>query len=66
MQRLLGLQRAVAEGAEVAERQDGGGVGAAEGSQPGSSLHCRRRCPGYDWGEDLRRWRALDLGMTFC
>jgi transposase len=23
---------------------------------------CRRRCPGYDAGEGLRGWRALDLG----
>jgi transposase len=28
--------------------------------------HCRRRCAGYDWGEGRRRWRALDLGTTFC
>ena len=28
--------------------------------------HCRRRCPGYDLGEGRRRWRALDLGTTFC
>ena len=28
--------------------------------------HCRRRCPGYDQGEGRRRWRALDLGTTFC
>ena len=27
---------------------------------------CRRRCPGYDQGEGRRRWRALDLGTTFC
>jgi len=27
---------------------------------------CRRRCPGYDWGEGRRRWRALDLSTTFC
>ncbi|MCA1681109.1 MAG: ISL3 family transposase, partial [Actinobacteria bacterium] len=27
---------------------------------------CRRRCPGYDWGEGRRRWRALDLGTTLC
>jgi transposase len=26
--------------------------------------HCRRRCPGYDWGEGRRRWRALDVGTT--
>src|SRR5213082_91617 len=28
--------------------------------------HCRRRCPGYDWGEGRRRWRALDLGPAFA
>jgi len=28
--------------------------------------HCRRRCPGYDLGEGCRRWRALDLGTTYC
>jgi hypothetical protein len=28
--------------------------------------HCRRRCPGYDWGEGRRRWRTLDLGTSFC
>ena len=27
---------------------------------------CRRRCPGYDQGEGRRRWRALDLGTSFC
>jgi len=26
---------------------------------------CRRRCPGYDQG-GRRRWRALDLGTSFC
>ena len=28
--------------------------------------HCRRRCPGYDQGEGRRRWRALDLGTSYC
>jgi transposase len=27
---------------------------------------CRRRCGRYDSGEGRRRWRALDLGTTFC
>ncbi len=27
---------------------------------------CRRRCGRYDRGEGRRRWRALDLGTTFC
>jgi transposase len=26
--------------------------------------HRRRRCPGYDFGDGRRRWRALDLGAT--
>ena len=25
---------------------------------------CRRRCPGYDQGDGVRRWRVLDLGAT--
>ena len=25
---------------------------------------CRRRCPGYDAGHGLRRWRSLDLGVV--
>lgn len=27
---------------------------------------CRRRCPGFDLGEGVRRWRALDLGCTLA
>ena len=27
---------------------------------------CRRRCPGFDLGEGVRRWRALDLGSTLA
>jgi len=27
---------------------------------------CRRRCPGYDWGDGRRRWRAMDVGTTFA
>jgi transposase len=27
---------------------------------------CRRRCGRYGSGEGRRRWRALDLGTTFC
>jgi len=27
---------------------------------------CRRRCPGFDFGEGRRRWRALDLGTTLA
>jgi len=34
--------------------------------QRGRCGKCRARCPGYDRGEGLRRWRALDLGTTFA
>jgi transposase len=34
--------------------------------EQGRCAICRRRCPGYDWGEGRRRWRALDLGTTFA
>lgn len=27
---------------------------------------CRRRCPGFDLGDGVRRWRALDLGTTLA
>ena len=30
----------------------------------GRCSHCRRRCPGYDQGGGIRRWRALDHGST--
>ena len=26
--------------------------------------HCRRRCPGYDQGDGVKRWRALDFATT--
>jgi transposase len=61
--RLLGLGRAVVEGVvdvdgllvvRVRPRQ-------RERSRCGV---CARRSPGYDRGEGVRRWRALDLGAT--
>lgn len=61
--RLLGLGRAVVEqvsleGEVVVVRVR---PRARERSRCGV---CGRRCPGYDGGEGLRRWRALDLGST--
>src|SRR6266542_2568527 len=51
-------------GGARAERGAGGlGPNARE---RGRCPHCRLRCPGYDWGEGRRRWRALDLATTFC
>jgi transposase len=64
--RLLGLQRTVVEGVEV---QDDGPVIVAvrpKARERDRCPRCRRRCPGYDWGEGRRRWRTLDLGTTFC
>ena len=64
--RLLGLHRAVVEDVE------GGDDGPViihvrpKARERDRCPHCRRRCAGYDWGAGRRRWRALDLGTTFC
>ncbi len=64
--RLLGLQRAVVE--DVTAGNEGEVIVAV---RPGWRERdrcgfCRRRCGRYDAGEGRRRWRALDLGTTFC
>jgi transposase len=58
------LARAVVE--DVWIDDDGTVIVAARPSarEQGRCPVCRRRCPGYDWGEGRRRWRALDLGTT--
>ena len=64
--KLFGLHRTVVEDVEV---QDDGTVVVSvrpKARERDRCPHCRRRCPGYDWGEGRRRWRALDLGTTFC
>lgn len=63
---LLGLQRTVVE--DVATGSEGEVIvsvrpGWRERDRCGE---CRRRCGRYDQGEGRRRWRALDLGTTFC
>ncbi len=62
--RLLGLVRAVVE--DVWIDDDGAVIVAARPTarERGRCGICRRRCPGYDWGEGRRRWRTLDLGTT--
>ncbi len=62
--RLLGLARVVVE--DVWIDDDGAVIVAARpwARERGRCGICRRRCPGYDWGEGRRRWRALDLGTT--
>jgi transposase len=64
--KLLGLQRAVVEGVELEE--SGAVVVSVRPAtrERDRCPYCRRRCPGYDWGEGRRRWRALDLGTTFA
>jgi transposase len=63
---LLGLHRVVIE--EVELEHDGALVVSVRprAGERDRCPHCRRRCPGYDQGEGRRRWRALDLGTTFC
>ena len=36
----------------------------AKASQAGRCSRCRRRCPGYDGGDAIRRWRTLDVGTS--
>ncbi len=33
-------------------------------SQANRCSQCSKRCPGYDGGEGVRRWRILDMGTT--
>jgi transposase len=62
---MLGLEKTVVE---AVEEEDGAIVIKVRphARQLDRCPHCRRRCPGYDQGEGRRRWRALDLGTTFC
>ena len=63
--RLLGLARAVVEDVFL----DGEAVVVCvrpRAREQGRCPICRRRCPGYDWGDGRRRWRAMDLGTTFA
>lgn len=63
--RLLGLVAAVVEDVFI----DGEAVVVAvrpRARERRRCPYCRRRCPGYDWGEGRRRWRALDLGTTLA
>jgi transposase len=64
--RLFGLRRAVVEDVWL---EDGGALVLSVrpiARECDRCPHCRRRCPGYDWGAGRRRWRALDLGTTLA
>ncbi len=63
--RLLGLARAVVE--DVFLDQEAVVVCVRpRAREQGRCPVCRRRCPGYDWGDGRRRWRAMDVGTTFA
>jgi transposase len=64
--RLLGIDRAVIEDVQLSP--DGALVVSLrpKASERDRCPHCRRRCPGYDWGEGRRRWRGLDVGRSFA
>ena len=63
---LLGLQRTVVE--DVTAGNEGEVIVSVRPSwrERDRCGVCRRRCGRYDAGEGRRRWRALDLGTTFC
>jgi transposase len=64
--RLLGLRRTVVE--DVTMGSEGEVIVSVRSSwrERDRCGICRRHCPGYDLGEGRRRWRALDLGTSFC
>lgn len=64
--RLLGLEKTVVERVDVNENGEVVISVRPAATQRDRCPHCRRRCPGYDLGDGRRRWRALDLGTTFC
>ncbi|MCA1677843.1 MAG: ISL3 family transposase [Actinobacteria bacterium] len=65
--RLLGLRRVVVEEVDFEEGEAAVVVSLRPKARERDRCpHCRRRSPGYDWGEGRRRWRALDLGTTLC
>lgn len=63
---MLGLEKTVLEGVELGEHDELVVSVRPRYSQLDRCPHCRWRCPGYDLGDGRRRWRALDLGTTFC
>ncbi len=64
--KLFGLQRTIVEDVRLDDRDAVVVSVRPKARERDRCPHCRRRCPGYDWGEGRRRWRALDLGTTFA
>jgi transposase len=64
--RLLGLVGAVVEDVQIGDEE-----AIVVAARPGWRERdrcgiCRRRSPGFDFGDGRRRWRALDLGATLA
>jgi transposase len=64
--RLLGLQRAVIEGVGIGDEGEVVVCARPSWRERDRCGICRRRSPGFDFGEGRRRWRALDLGTTLA
>ncbi|MFZ1176135.1 MAG: ISL3 family transposase [Mycobacterium sp.] len=64
--RLLGLRRAVVEDVMIGSEGEVLVSVRPNWRERDRCGICRRRSPGYDLGDGRRRWRALDLGTTFC
>ena len=64
--RLLGLQGAVVEGVDTGSEGEVVVAVRPRYRERDRCGVCRRRSPGFDLGEGRRRWRALDLGVTFA
>ena len=60
--RLLGLARAVVEDVVLDEEVVVVCV-RPRAREQGRCPICRRRCPGYDWGDGRRRWRGCGSGL---
>ena len=65
--RLIGVEEAVVEGFDIADKPDTGRLVLTANVRPYRRAkprcsRCGARCPGYDQGGGERRWRALDLG----
>ncbi len=63
----LGVERAVMEDCIFEPQPSGQQAYVVRGrptkKEQGRCAVCSRRCPGYDRGDEVRRWRAMDLGM---
>ena len=66
---VLGVQGMVVGDVTVQVDPDGDGEVLVVSVRPdagaaGRCAQCRRRCPGYDAGVGVRRWRTVDTGTT--